>query len=108
MGELSKKVGKRIKDIREKAGIKQYALAEKLNMEPSNLTRIENGNQLPKEENLIKIAEVLNVEIKDLFTFPNEETIKFKQDKIKSLVDDFRENEIEFLYNFVKLYKLSR
>jgi len=108
MGELSKKVGKRIKDIREILGLKQYVLAEKLNMEPSNLTRIENGNQLPKEENLVKIAEILNVEIKDLFTFPSEEEKQIKINHIKSMLDDFKENEIEFLYNFLKLYKTSR
>ena len=62
MGELSKKVGKRIKQIRESQNIKQCVLAEKLNMEPSNLTRIESGYQLPKEDNLLKIAKILNVE----------------------------------------------
>ena len=67
--KLSKKVGMRIKQIRESQGIKQCVLAEKLNMEPSNLTRIESGYQLPKEENLQKIANVLGVEVKDLFDF---------------------------------------
>lgn len=69
MGELSKKIGKRIKELREANNIKQFELAEMLEMEPSNLTRIENGYQFPKEENLSKIAAKLNVDEKDLFDF---------------------------------------
>ena len=50
MGNLSKKVGRRIKQLRESLKIKQFELAEMLDMEPSNLTRIESGYQMPKEE----------------------------------------------------------
>ena len=67
MGELRKKVGKRIKEIRESLNIKQFELADMLDMEPSNLTRIESGYQFPKEENISKIASKLGVEEKDLF-----------------------------------------
>lgn len=56
MGNLSKKVGRRIKQLRESLKIKQFELAEMLDMEPSNLTRIESGYQMPKEENLVKIG----------------------------------------------------
>ena len=61
MGNLSKKVGRRIKQLRESLKIKQFELAEMLDMEPSNLTRIESGYQMPKEENLVKIAGILGV-----------------------------------------------
>ena len=61
MGILSKKVGKRIRELREKQNIKQYELAEMLEMVPSNLTRIENGYQMPKEDNISKIANCLGI-----------------------------------------------
>ena len=44
-------------------------MAKKLEMEPSNLTRIESGYQMPKEENLTKIADILGVKEMDLFDF---------------------------------------
>lgn len=69
MDKLRKKVGKRIKEIREARSLKQYELAEILEMEPSNLTRIESGYQMPKEENITKIAKALDVKVKDLFDF---------------------------------------
>ena len=73
MGNLSKKVGRRIKQLRESLKIKQFELAEMLDMEPSNLTRIESGYQMPKEENLVKIAGILGVKEKDLFDFGEEQ-----------------------------------
>ena len=108
MGELSKKVGKRIKQIRESQNIKQCILAEKLNMEPSNLTRIESGYQLPKEENMQKIAAILNVDVKDLFDFHDEYSKEILRDKIINIVENSSLNEVRFLYDFMKLYMLSK
>ncbi len=107
MGILSKKVGQRIKQIRELRGIKQCALAVKLNMEPSNLTRIENGYQFPKEDNLVKIADVLGVEVKDLFDFGLDATRLKKIENITSEIRNSNEAQIDFLYKFIKLYRLN-
>ena len=104
MGELSKKVGKRIKQIRESQNIKQCVLAEKLNMEPSNLTRIESGYQLPKEDNLLKIAKILNVNVKDLFDFQEEYSKEVLSEKIINIIQKSSLSEIRFLYDFMKLY----
>jgi len=108
MGKLSKDIGNKIKKIRESKGIKQFMLAEKLNMEPSNLTRIENGYQFPKEENLQKIADNLNVKVKELFEFQEdlskEETIKL----ILNYLEKFDKKEINFIYEFIKLYSLNK
>lgn len=105
MGDLSKKVGRRIKKIREANKIKQYALAEMLGMEPSNLTRIESGLQLPKEENLLKIADILHVEVKDLFEFNEEKTTDEIKDKTIQIISNLNSDEIGFVYEFLKLYK---
>ncbi len=69
MGIISKKLGQRIKELRESKNISQLKLAEELNMEASNLSKIERGIQIPKEESLIKLANALNVSIKDLFDY---------------------------------------
>lgn len=67
MGEISKKLGKRIKELRERKKLTQLVFAEMVNMESSNISKIERGIQIPKEESLIKIAKALNVTVKDLF-----------------------------------------
>ena len=69
MGEISKKLGLRIKELREKQGYTQLKLAEILNMEASNLSKIERGVQIPKEESLEKLAQAFNVNLRDLFDY---------------------------------------
>lgn len=108
MGELSKKLGKRIKEIRESLNMKQYQLAEILNMEPSNLTRIEAGLQLPKEENLVKISSAFGVEVCDLFDFSEKYNYQEIKDKIIKKLEEFSASELEFLYKFLKMYKIEK
>lgn len=69
MSTLSMQVGKRIKELREAKGMKQVELADLIDMEATNLSKLEKGVHLPKEDNLNKITNALNVEIKDLFDF---------------------------------------
>ena len=67
MGEIARKLGLRIKELREKQGLTQLKLAEILNMEASNLSKIERGIQIPKEESLENISNALKVDVKELF-----------------------------------------
>ena len=69
MGEIARKLGLRIKELREKQGLTQLKLAEILDMEASNLSKIERGIQIPKEESLEKISSALNVDVKELFNY---------------------------------------
>ena len=98
MGELRKKVVKRIREIRESLNIKQFELADMLDMEPSNLTRIESGYQFPKEENISKIASKLGVEEKDLFDFAHIKTKQELIELINILLNDLNEKEMEYFY----------
>ena len=101
MGNLSKKVGRRIKQLRESLKIKQFELAEMLDMEPSNLTRIESGYQMPKEENLVKIAGILGVKEKDLFDFGEEQN---KEELI--LLEQCDKPELEYIYNSIRQLRI--
>ena len=106
MGNLSKKVGRRIKQLRESLKIKQFELAEMLDMEPSNLTRIESGYQMPKEENLVKIAGILGVKEKDLFDFGEEQNKEELIQKINSLLEQCDKPELEYIYNSIRQLRI--
>lgn len=101
MGQLSKKIGKRIKEIREGLGIKQFELAEMLEMEPSNLTRIESGYQMPKEENITKIAEKLGVKEHDLFDFEHFQNKDALIKQINEILAASTQKEVEFIYKLL-------
>ncbi len=61
--------GKRLREIRTQKGLTQEKVAELVGIQPENYSRIENGLSFPKPENIVKISNVLNVEIAELFQF---------------------------------------
>ena len=96
--ELSNKLGLRIKELRIAKGMKQCVLADKLNMERSNLTRIESGKQRPSDENIVKIANILEVDLSELFSI---EHLKTKEELIEMIIQilpKLNENQIRFCY----------
>mgnify|MGYP005989090481 CR=1 FL=1 len=64
-----KQLGKRIVQLRISKSLKQIDLAIKLNIEDSSLRRLESGRTNPTVKTLLRIANALDVEFKDLFDF---------------------------------------
>lgn len=69
-------IGKRIHDIRESRNITQEYLAEKVQVSPTSISRLENGHLMVKLETICNIAQVLDVGLQDLlcdlFTYTKE------------------------------------
>ena len=61
-----KRVGKRIRTIRETKGITRAELAEKIGLNSDRLQKYENGAQIPRSEMIIKIADELGVNVLSL------------------------------------------
>ena len=105
MSTLSMQVGKRIKELREAKGMKQVELADLIDMEATNLSKLEKGVHFPKEDNLNKITNALNVEIKDLFDFGH---IKTKQELVNDINTIFEQStleEMQFFHKILMSYK---
>ena len=64
--KLQKAIGKRIKELRESKNISQQDIAGLCNIEKSNFSRLEAGGTNPTLYTLSKIAEHLNVSLKEL------------------------------------------
>ena len=69
MGKLKKLIGARIKEIRTKRGLTQEQLSVKTNIALSTICRLENGVNMPREENLEALSKALEVSIDSLFKF---------------------------------------
>ena len=67
--DIKKYFGKRLREIRLSKELTQEKMAEKIGIQPENYSRLENGLSFPKPENLVKISEILEVEIAELFQF---------------------------------------
>lgn len=63
------KLGKNIAFYRKQSGLTQVQLALKLEISREHLSHIEIGIKRPSLELLFSIAEILNIETKDLFDF---------------------------------------
>jgi transcriptional regulator with XRE-family HTH domain len=72
--EIFKKIGLKIKLLRIERKISQQDLAAACNFEKSNLARIEAGRTNPTVATLLKICQVLEVPISQLFDFEDIET----------------------------------
>lgn len=62
----TKKLGKRIKSIRINKNISQDTMAEKILVDRTLISKIENGESVPSLETLIYIANALDVSANDL------------------------------------------
>lgn len=99
---FNKKLGLRIRELRLAKKIKQGVFADMLNMERSNFTRIESGKQRPNDENLEKIASILNVELKDIFDFNHLDLSKEDiVDKIVNILPELEKDEVFYIYKSI-------
>lgn len=62
-----KELGLTLKYLREKAGLTQVQLAEKMETHQPSIARWENGKETPKIETLEKLAEALEVRLEIRF-----------------------------------------
>ncbi|MBR1424458.1 helix-turn-helix transcriptional regulator [bacterium] len=101
MAMLSKLLGQRIKDLRKRNKLTQAALADLIGMETTNLCKLENGGQLPKEENIEKIANALEVDVKDLFDFGYLKSSHFLRQELFKIINSASRNELEMYYKII-------
>lgn len=59
----------KIKEYREKVGMKQAELAELVNVRRETIVCLENGKYNPSLRLAMDIAKVFNVQVEDLFAF---------------------------------------
>lgn len=67
--DIRKKIGLRIKELRNKEGISQEALAGLANLDRTYVNSVENGKRNISVVNIEKIATALNVSLKEFFNF---------------------------------------
>ncbi len=105
--KLVTKFGKRLKELRKLKGLSQLQLAEAVDMETQNISRLESGDYLPKKENLEKLCVALNVEAKDLFDFGYMKPRKTLVSELCKIIKESNTQELEFYYRLISFYKES-
>lgn len=108
MTSLKYKFGKRVRELRKSKGYTQEQIAELINIEPPNMSKLENGMHFPQPDKIEKIANALDVEVQELFDF---EHFKQKKDLINFInisLEDLDVSAVELVYKFIKNLKLYK
>jgi len=67
--DLLKRLGNRIRYLRNRAGVTQAQLAERVDISPEFMSRVERGLKAPSLDSANKIADALGITLSDLFDF---------------------------------------
>ena len=108
MDSLKKKFGKRVKELRKKEGLTQEQVAEIVNIEPPNISKMENGLHFPQPENIEKLSKALNVEIKELFDFSHLMQDEKLIDDITKELKNLPSSELMYIFKTIQNLKLLR
>ena len=91
-------IGARIKEIRNKKGLTQEQLSEKMEINPKYLSSIERGNENPTLNALIKLSEALKVELSEIFSFIQIEDPGERKSMVTSLLDQADTEQLKLAY----------
>ena len=101
-----KSIGKRIKQYREKSGMTQEVLAEKVNLSTGYLSAVERGVGLPSVETLVTIINCVGASVDQIFedVIDNACTARASllSDEIKELPTDEQRRIINIVETMVR------
>ena len=83
---LTYKLGSKIRILRKAAGLTQEQLAEMVDVSVNFIGYIERGQRAPSISTLEQIAQGLDVSLKDLFEFSEDESNDFLIDMLVAIV----------------------
>ena len=96
------KFGKRIKELRKSLGYTQEQVAEMIGIEPTNLSKLENGLHFPQPEKIEKLAKIFNISVMELFDFEHFQQREVLIKEINEYLKTAGTKDIEFVYKFIK------
>jgi transcriptional regulator with XRE-family HTH domain len=94
MKDLLHKLGARLKEIRKARGLTQEELAEKVDLSPQYLSRLEGGHQSPSIETVATLAEALDLELFELFDMGHQGTVKEVRERLRKVIQESSEEEL--------------
>ena len=93
---LDKKfIGRQIRLRRMEQNISQEKLSELIDISPRHMCTIENGKSFPSIDTLVKIAEILNLDLNDFFRLKEYKNNPLR-DEAAALLLDFVQNAFEY------------
>jgi len=101
-----KELGKKIKELRTQMGYTQERLAELVEIDAKNLSKIENGAHSPSYKTLNKLSKILDFNLSDIGGGQNEKPLSkhfYYQKSLKILNTADTTKELQNYYSVLKL-----
>ena len=95
-------LGKRIKELRKQNGFTQDYLAEKLNIEPRQLSKLETGRNYPSFETIMALLETFNITFEELTDFGHLKEDENIKSKMFEELDRLDSEKIRYLYKITR------
>src|SRR4030043_523820 len=92
MTENNKKIGQRIKKLREEIGMNQQDLAGKLGILRPTISQIENGERKIRADELMKLSEILKTSVQYLMGIENQPEVVLQERRKKMTKPQMRIN----------------
>jgi len=100
---IKKSIGAKIKARRLNKGLTQYALAEKVNMDEKQLSRLEAGKHYPTLKTLLSLVKVLDMNLSDF-----DDTDDFKSPEYYNLVDILKTSCNKDIKKYLSIIKIIK
>ncbi|WP_287194137.1 helix-turn-helix transcriptional regulator [Syntrophothermus sp.] len=109
MSEKQRRLGARLRALRQFRGMTQEQLAEHADLHPTYVAKIEAGMRLPSLEALERLAAALRVSVASIVRAMDEEEGAISEEdfivEVKELLKDCSEGQRDFLWSFIQLLK---
>ena len=96
-------MGQRFKTARENAGYTQEELAEKLNLHPNYISRIERGTSFPGYDVLIELLNTLKISADEILCDVVKESRKYRESELFVQLKDLKFEEQNRILDVIEL-----
>ena len=99
--DLKEMIGSRIREIRNKKGITQDQLAERVGISSKYLSSIERGKENPTLSTILKLAQSLDVMPAEFFTHLEIEDPAKRKSMIIEMLNDVDADQLKLVYRLL-------
>ena len=99
--DFPKLLGKRIKELRNNAGLSQDQAAERAGISGKYLGQVERGEVNVSAIIIYKLSSVFDVSINDFYEFEHHNDVSLLRDKIISFINSTSDKNIRNIYNII-------
>lgn len=103
MSNQKELLGKRIKELRKQKGYTQDYLAEKLKIEPRQLSKLETGKHYPSFETIIALLETFDITFEELISFEHLNSANDIRKTFLKDIENIDDNKIQSVYKILRV-----